>query len=466
MYVYPHESKKMKNKSSNLWIKAFEALSFLRHQIDRETSDFIHTAVLAEYTVDKKVVEFDLRDILLVGAITESDVLLTGKTGCGKTHLANGVMNALFGQGGVFAKTILPSMNPSEFMDIDFPAILNGSKTMQEAVSGINSFLKPGVVLNEVNRAPGVIQSLLIPFLDRELEVQGVPVTMGKKWKKGRYQYRILTINEGGSYQVQAIDPAIRDRMTIEVPVNNFPQTGQDVISMLSKKNHKYPICYENFKQNFNTVTWLKTTIESVITPKPIIMFFRYLSGLSYCIRAPQGTKESVELTPDLCDGCHHLAMFYNICGNILAPSPRILIKLNKVAKAFALLRYLKTGTENPIFVHIEDVLEAAPFVFYSKLNLNPYWLNNAGSDGMLFYGDKWTAIREIMSWIYKDKFIPLQRQGTLLWDLLWEDEMKHKITHKHYERMYDYLLNDDPWAYNPAEIRLNIKALTARSEL
>ena len=44
-----------------------------------------------------KSVSYDLLDILLIGAITESSVLMTGRTDSGKTDLAKIVMTALFG---------------------------------------------------------------------------------------------------------------------------------------------------------------------------------------------------------------------------------------------------------------------------------------------------------------------------------------------------------------------------------
>lgn len=434
---------------------ALKTLTELRTRIDQATSDYIRTTPFCSYRVGKTSVEFDIRDLLLAAAVTELDVLLIGKTGSGKTRLANGVMEAIFGPEGYYSKTTLPTMNASEFMDIDFPAIIEGRKTLQEAVSGIPSLMCPGIVLNEVNRAPAVIQSMLIAFLDRELEVQGKRVDMGRPWVDGRYQMRILTINEGEAYQVHNLDPAIRDRMTLEIPVDAFPQTRDDVYSMLSyvASNAKSSERSLDTSDSFESVTRLRHYVETVEVPATVRFFLVYLSGLSYCTRAPRGNKESIALSPEVCSGCHHYAAFYNLCGNILAPSARILLRLQRAAKAFALLRVWRTG-DGELKVVAEDVIEAAPFVFYSKLSLNPLWVRTAGDRSKQFYGDRWTAIREILAWVHKERFLNLTDPHSEIGRILLEFARNGALNRSAWEKVYHYLMEKDPWAFNPALVR------------
>jgi len=445
------------------WNKVFDALQLLRDAVDRSTRNYIRTTPLVQYTVEGTRLVMDIRDVVLLGAVTESDVLLTGKTGSGKTRLAAGILEGLFGRNGYYAKTTLPNMNPSEFMDIDFPSILSGKKSLKEALSGIPALTLPGILLNEVNRAPGVIQSMLIPFLDRELEVQGTPVQMGRTWKRGQYQFRILTINEGGQYQVQNLDPAIRDRITIEIPVDAFPQSRYDVITMLeqatkpmkpSSPEAKILPQEDGLKEDlFREVLQVKEAVDEAPVPPDARFFLSYLAGMSYCIRAPRGNKESISLSLEVCEGCHHLPAFYTLCPSIYAPSARILIRLQRIAQGFALFRAWQSRSE-AVTVSIEDIIQAAPFLLYSKLNLSPLWLRTAGDRTRPFLGDRWTAIKEILSWVRQERFLPLTDRTTEIGEFLFMVSKGKDISRKQWEMVYNYLQEKDPWAFDPAMVR------------
>lgn len=440
------------------------ALENVRQAVDRGTRGYVYTAPMCVYESDLEgPIAFDIRDILIIGAITESDVLITGKTGGGKTMLANGVTRALFGPEGVYSKTALPTMNPSEFMDIDFPAIIEGRKTLKEAVAGVQVLTRPGIVLNEVNRAPGVIQALLIAFLDRELEVQGVPVAMGCPWKNRTYQFRVLTINEGEAYQIQPLDPAIRDRMTIEIPIDAFPLSHRDVDAMMSQKGSSLQATAAATTLAFSEIMQIRGFVDGIPVHPRARRFLNYLSGLSYCLRAPRGTKESIALSQEVCEGCHHTASFYNLCGNILAPSARSLIRLQQVARAFALLRAWRSGAPKGPEVRPEDIVEAGPFVLYSKLSLNPLWLRTAGDRRRQFWGDRWTAIREILKWLLRERFEPLVAPSSSVGELLHDLSQGKRLMLADWRKMNTYVKDKDPWACNPALVRQTLATAQRR---
>lgn len=121
--------------------EVLESVRSLRGTIEEATQSYVRSIPFMTGSYGGREVAFDIKDILLLGAITHSDVLLIGRTGSGKTKLANMTMEALFGKEGYYSKTTLPSMSPADFMDIDFPAIRKGDKKLKEAISALPSAL-------------------------------------------------------------------------------------------------------------------------------------------------------------------------------------------------------------------------------------------------------------------------------------------------------------------------------------
>jgi hypothetical protein len=387
-------------------IKFGTEVQTLRHAVDAATADYMNSSTVTQTQLaNGDAVSLDIKDILLVGALAGVDSLLTGRTGAGKTHLAKMVMTALFGRDGYFSKTVTPGMSTSDFLDIDFGAIQRDGKSLREAMRAVEITKRPGVILNEPNRAPELVQAILIPFFDHEFEAEGSPVELGVQVPDTgmRYQYRILTINEGAEYSgVVGLDRAVRDRMVIEVPMDHLTMSSGDVLRMFEKRTSA-----KMSDQAGDGLLEPLLAIHKQVLNLPLSQEARvllvYLNGLGNCIRSLTGSKNGIAFTPAICGqggsagGCHHFAPMGGICAAVFKPSARALLNLQSVARGVAAVRLAHAAARQTdcefaesIEVTEADVLAAAPLVLYSKLEIDPAWIAKR------YQGNKWAAIKSV----------------------------------------------------------------------
>lgn len=420
-------------------------LAAVEAAVREATRGYVRETVFVRVPAGRSELELRIKDILVLGALTGSDVLLVGRTGNGKTKLAVHAMEGLFGTDGFYSKTTLPSMSPSDFMDIDFRSIREGRKSLKEAIEGVPALTRPGIVINEANRAPSLVQAMLIPFLDREFEIEGKPVDVGVAHAGRRYQFRVLTINEGELYAVEALDRAIRDRAVIEVPVDLFPQTQGDVWAMLEGGDEPR----DARPSMLEAVLRLHDAIRRVPVSDEARGFLVYLSNLGNCVRSPTGTKEGIAFTPRLCEGCRHVKHFYGLCAASHAPSPRSLVNLQRVAQGAAFLRSVRVPG-SPLEVGVDDVVAVSPLVLLNKLELADSWLRTAGPRTPAYHGCAWLAILDLMAFLRSRHSRVALEVGP---DVLAAYARGTPLESRGWEKLGDYASQEDAWAANLLEL-------------
>ncbi|MHA1196263.1 MAG: AAA family ATPase [Promethearchaeota archaeon] len=339
-------------------------------------------------------ISIKLPDILLIGAITQSPVMLSGSSGSGKTLLAELMASFLFGETGYARKNITPDMNEQDFMDIDFGAIKEGKK-LKEAMIADKLFESPCIIIDEANRAPPIIQNRLLQILENNIDLKSKIIHAGKKLSNGEYyHWKILTLNLGTEYAgTSAVDRALKDRVVLDLPIDNFPPTLEDQILMIrgSAVNKNYlegltekELIYELY-QNLDL---LDLSLEA----EALILYFSFLSN---CVKSPTGSKYGVIFSPHYCkkEDCSHSRNppLNDFCPFVFAPSNRVLRRLVSVAKGFTLLKqakiinHLKKTKNNDEIrefltnlnfdVSLEDVASIAPIVLNSKISMNMEWV-------------------------------------------------------------------------------------------
>lgn len=362
----------------------------------------------------------DLVDFNFLSAITNSGLLLSGTSGAGKTHLAMMFANAVFGTENYCSRTITPGMNEESFFDRDFGKMKEGG-TLREAMMATPIVTNPAVILNEVNRTPTILQSILIPYLEFHLNLKGLDFPVGVESPYGgRYQFRVISINEGRDYKgISDMDRAVRDRMVIEVPIGRFKPLKSDFREMISQKKSTALIVPENKESYLEDLLMLHSKVTEIPLTGFAKEFLVYLSGLGNCVKSHTGTKEGIKFSTKMCEGCHHAAAEKNICGNVDALTSRSLINLEVVGRGVAALRaykqfiariqsettetsrskalieFTKSSYLNDLAVTTEDIIKIAPFVLYSKLPLGSPWIDEHHQ------GDRFQAVQAVINSAY-----------------------------------------------------------------
>ncbi|GAB4306408.1 MAG: hypothetical protein Kow0069_03100 [Promethearchaeota archaeon] len=358
--------------------------------LEGETDD--ETRGSADSTAPELVLQYDLADFFLLGAVAGANLLLTGGTGEGKTRLAKIATSAIFGSDGVAFKRVNSEMTTADFLDTDLERLRSLSGRSSEVTLPGTLLTKPAVIFDEANRATPLVQNVMLGVLDGEVNLPNGGATL-RSGKDG-YQFFVLTINEGNGFAgVAEFDRAIRDRSTLEVPVDHYPPTLSDLLDVLETGRKMLDVVPRD--GHFREVRALADQ-RGVPISEEAELFLLFLANHDRCSKVgPTRNKRAVRFNPDLCRGCHALPNHSSYYQHVLAPSTRALDRLKDVAAKFPLLRALKVAealaagrgggdqrARELFAVHVEslkveldDVVQLAPFVLFNKVSVNPNWV-------------------------------------------------------------------------------------------
>jgi len=404
------------NKKKKVFSELIKELAITEKQLENYISQsyFNSQPIISINFIDskKKVTDlvFKLHDILLIGALTQSSILLSGSSGSGKTLLAELLMAFLFGKQGYARKNITPDMNEQDFIDIDFGAIKAG-KTLKEAMTADELFARPSLIIDEANRAPPIIQNRLLQILENNIDLKSKIIHAGiLLGNNSYYHWNVLTLNYGVEYAgTSAVDRALQDRITLDIPIDNFPPTMNDQIQMI-----RVPLLIEQEKLEpktnliydiYQNLDFLQLSLEA----EALIL---YLSFTSNCVKSPTGSKYGVLFSPQYCkdQDCPYARNppLNDICPYTFAPSNRVLRRLVNTAKGFSLLRHAKSinnirksegegavddylKTQN-FDIILQDIVSIAPVILNSKISMNIEWIMNK------FYGNTFLACKHFLN--------------------------------------------------------------------
>lgn len=421
----------------------------------------------------KAQIPYDINDLFLLGALTNSDLLLAGTTGCGKSHLSRMAMNGLYGNQGFTNLTVTPGLNESDFLDVDVAGVKSGEKTLKQAIQSTDLLTRPGAIINEINRTPEILQNVFISYLERIFSLKGIEFPVGVAFKEGynapqdpHYQFRVISINEGADYAgTSGIDRAVRDRVVLEIPMDYFRPRKQDSRRMVRERDDSDLSIKQINGGKLEDILRVVGEVESIPVSLSAEEFLVYLQGLNNCVKSSTYSKKGINFKTTMCEGCHlakdQVQDKGNICGSVYAPSDRSLINLKKIGRIVAALRAYKvivavsTGAvetkDTKDFVNnylqglqvtLDDITSVAPFVLTSKMIINPKWIDQE------FQGSKFNATQHVVR-TAREKLRNYVRSP------VYSELIKSNgvITPEVRKQMQTYITHTDVWAYNIGDL-------------
>lgn len=396
--------------------------------------------------------EYSIKDLLLIGAITENPVLLIGGTDLGKTYLSRLVMQGLFGkeESGWHQLDFDLDFGKDAYTNVNSDFFHESGKTLDDLYS-LHEWMKlPGFIADELNGVhPKIARKALHIIREKEITLSnGQRKKIGRTIDGGTYQFQVATINEGSEYSgTFNMDKALRRRTTIEIPMDIFSPTPFDRLCIQKLKQKETPIGRNHIDDILDVFSMPRLNLHPTAE-----LFVSYLEAFDYCKNSLTGEKGSiaqrngsiahvcgkkieVENAPLGDIGCYFMKAFpNNLCPNVRGITPGVSENVLSVAHGIAVLRAVKliemmggyiqgvphkklSYTAPPglddalkeslgqrsaeeaakravekyvseLEIEQQDVMAAVHFVGYSKIGLNPIWVNK------FYQGNRFEAVK------------------------------------------------------------------------
>ncbi len=312
-------------------------------------------------------IEYDIKDLLLIGAITHSSVLMTGGTDTGKTTLAKLMMNSLFGkeEEGWHRIDVDTDFGKDTYTDVDFSKMIEGKKLSEGMYQAMGFLHLPGLIWDEINRSHSGLTAKLLHIFDRDISLpDGRRAKTGVSMENGNtYQFQIAAINEGDAYTgTYQLDQALRRRTVLEIPFDIFSLTAYDQLCI--KKRGKREIALENDTNHLEKILYIYRSVGKSLPLHPLAeMYASYLESFDYCKHSLTGEKSSIasrngsinhvcsqpmQLVGETLSGdenqirCNLIKSLEGMCPYVRGISAGVSKNFLAVARGFALLRATK----------------------------------------------------------------------------------------------------------------------------
>lgn len=267
-----------------------------------------------------------IEDILKASLIAGINVLLLGERGSGKTQLMTDVANAWFGGNAIHIRVRA---------DMDLREVYTRFDLSKMHLELTKTLSSPLCLIDELNRAPGIVQNQLFHLLDGYVEFEGEKIFLGQEG----YHVCLGTMNVGERYLgTFGIDPALLDRFGVVIDMESFPPGPIEKLRALSAPQAR--VLESRKVDGTQTFLLMHRQLKSMRPRRLFDLALLYIeSCLGYCFpERSQGTSRKVAVLggiPRLCEGCNRLGFG---CGYLKPASIRLLKNLSALAPALAMV--------------------------------------------------------------------------------------------------------------------------------
>lgn len=331
-----------------------------------------------------------IEDLMKAGVISGSNILLLGESGGGKTQLATDILYSWFGGRGTHIR-VTPDLDLKGLYQRINLAKLAEAKTTDEIREITDMIKNPVTVIDEITRAPPVVQNQLMNICDGYVEIWGKKYSIGYK----NYSIGIGTANIGDEYRgTFYMDDALRQRFHLIIDMDNFYPNPTDTYEILIE-NCEPRIIEGEVEDHTDDIISLWHQVNERKTPLTAYIVDLYLVyGLDY-IDGKYKSKRKQKLfpyEPTFDEGSHESASFLGIIKPI---SQRTLKSLLRLYNALEMVAESKGAPTKPEY-HLSNFLEVAKVVLPCLGVLDSSKVEN------LYYGNPYEAMKDVTAWIEK----------------------------------------------------------------
>jgi hypothetical protein len=246
-----------------------------------------------------------VEDIVAASLLGGLNLLLVGERGEGKTQILYDVLYGIFGGRGTYVR-VSPDMEVKEiYTALNLEKLREKEGTTEDIVKIVEQAKNPFTAIDELNRAPPIVQNQLLNILDGYIEVKGRRYELGVNIGTTKYHVGIATVNLGDRKYLGTFgsDVAILDRFGIVLDLDYYPPQVEDLVQILTSRNPKHHAPEledrsEEIFKGYKEVTQRKVPFELLLVLLYLRMGIDYISVEPYSQRKtygiiPEGAHES-----------------------------------------------------------------------------------------------------------------------------------------------------------------------------